>query len=1294
MLRVANFESERLGLPLIAFNDKNDAASVHVAPRYRSGRSRLLDLTADNPKHYFRLLWELHGARGFLESFDGLGPAEISLHFPRWEQHGAIAWIALLQGPNEETLRFFKKIPQSRIATTETGARVLLDCPRLETGNRLFLAFHFEATSCKATFGIPFLTWRKRAEPNVGVLTAHIADYTLTVSGWARDGRFPGLPVRVGLWIGNRRLAGALAASPATAADPEYPLPPGAMLFSAKLPVRERDLQGTAAIRIDDSGETHAFLLAELGPEVSDEIAEEAHSPSPEGTIIGKVETVSRTVISGWALCKEDVQASVGLVLSVGDQIFAYAECDTVRPDVQAIYQGHGFYGFSFELPPGLSRRQKISCTISPIAGVSAIKHSSFFLDPVGKLFEPSTAEVDRSFQPAPGLAPTVAPVSVIVLNRNGAPILDDLLCSAAAVEDVSLIEWIIVDHQSSDESEAVCRAASRRGQSVRFEKREGNFSFSESNNYGVQFASSDTLIFLNNDIVLRGPFVARVRLYLADERIGAVGINLLDYIPDEVPGMALPNQHLGAYFSSTCSGGWIRPFEARLSDETREHPGKPVEVPMVTGAFLAMRKADFLAVGGFDTEYYYGLEDLDLCLKIRTLLSKGVVCANDISAVHHRGFSRNHDNTAAIRWNRNNNRFNKSWASSVRRRVKRDLLSRPSFWTGVRPVIGFTIADAGDQTSEEDYQMACGLGRAIQTFLPAHLRYLTEPEWYDLSGIDILVVLAGAFNLSKVKAASPFLVTANWTTEWFDRWAEDLSMHAYDHVFASSQRAADYLGERIHRPVSVLPAASNSASLAAGTRQAEFACDYCFIGNRSDIPREIEFELDPARIDGVGAVFGRNWQGTDLEAIARAAVPASRLPDLYASTRIVVDDADIATAPWGSCKGRVFDALAAGCLLITNGALGAQELFGDLVPTFHDRESLTSTLNHWLTHEDKRVERVKLLQELVRKVHTYDRRARQFVEQIANADAPVKIAIKCAAVHAERDQWGDYHFAESLAAALRAEGHLVRVDCRESWNSGLSNSDDVVLVLRGLVPYRPKAHQKNIMWLISHPSGIAASELDGYDHLYVASAMHAEMLAAESEVPVEFLPQCTDVRRFGFDPEVIGTRSERAVFVGNSRGVLRDCVRWCIEQKLGVDIYGTGWEPFIKDGRLMGHLIPNQVLAGVYASSRVVLCDHWPDMKRLGYISNRVFDVLCAGGVLAVDDVRGLDDLIPGGYHVYSDAADLRRIVEADPEVDLESRKRVSMEIEKQHSFEARARTISGLVERLLFDRLPRDRD
>ena len=47
-------------------------------------------------------------------------------------------------------------------------------------------------------------------------------------------------------------------------------------------------------------------------------------------------------------------------------------------------------------------------------------------------------------------------------------------------------------------------------------------------------------------------------------------------------------------------------------------HTG-PADVPCVTGACLAMRRADFDAIGGWDTGFLVGdFEDSDLCLKLR----------------------------------------------------------------------------------------------------------------------------------------------------------------------------------------------------------------------------------------------------------------------------------------------------------------------------------------------------------------------------------------------------------------------------------------------------------------------------------------------------------------------------------------------------------------------------------------------------------------------------------------------------------------------------------------------------
>ena len=63
-------------------------------------------------------------------------------------------------------------------------------------------------------------------------------------------------------------------------------------------------------------------------------------------------------------------------------------------------------------------------------------------------------------------------------------------------------IEWIIVDHDSADDSAEVCESFRARGLQVRFVRRRGNYSFSESNNYGVRYATGDILLFANNDLL------------------------------------------------------------------------------------------------------------------------------------------------------------------------------------------------------------------------------------------------------------------------------------------------------------------------------------------------------------------------------------------------------------------------------------------------------------------------------------------------------------------------------------------------------------------------------------------------------------------------------------------------------------------------------------------------------------------------------------------------------------------------------------------------------------------------
>ncbi len=139
------------------------------------------------------------------------------------------------------------------------------------------------------------------------------------------------------------------------------------------------------------------------------------------------------------------------------------------------------------------------------------------------------------------------AGVSIIVLTKDGAPLLDRLLSSFFEVNTYSPVEWIIVDHDnsSSDSSQFTTHNSQLTGDIIakyiskafiRHIKRGRNHSFAESCNYGASKAKYPNLLFLNNDIIYTSDVLPRaVDVLEKDESIGAVGVRL-DDVHTEAP--------------------------------------------------------------------------------------------------------------------------------------------------------------------------------------------------------------------------------------------------------------------------------------------------------------------------------------------------------------------------------------------------------------------------------------------------------------------------------------------------------------------------------------------------------------------------------------------------------------------------------------------------------------------------------------------------------------------------------------------------------------------------------------
>jgi hypothetical protein len=344
----------------------------------------------------------------------------------------------------------------------------------------------------------------------------------------------------------------------------------------------------------------------------------------------------------------------------------------------------------------------------------------------------------------------------------------------------------------------------------------------------------------------------------------------------------------------------------------------------------------------------------------------------------------------------------------------------------------------------------------------------------------------------------------------WFERWVSRPDFDHYDLYLCSSIKSARWLREAHRKPAWVFPLATNPHSFAQRRPDPGLSSDYCFTGSYWRTACEIETAVQPEKLEGYKfAVFGKDWEAhPTFGAYTKGFRPYSEMPVVYSSTRVVVDDANSVTKEWGSVNSRVFDALVAGALVITNGETGAAELFDQQLPTYRSPEELQSLLRRYLSNEEERRQLVAQLRERVLSRHTYRHRARSLKRiLIERARRGYRIAFKIGAPsRREAPHWGDYHFAQSLGRCFAAKGHSFRIDCLDEWERPECFGDDVVIVLRGLSRYRPKPGQINLMWNISHPDKIEDDEYEEFDHVFVASQTDAEELSSRLRTSVSTL--------------------------------------------------------------------------------------------------------------------------------------------------------------------------------------------
>lgn len=279
--------------------------------------------------------------------------------------------------------------------------------------------------------------------------------------------------------------------------------------------------------------------------------------------------------------------------------------------------------------------------------------------------------------------------------------------------------------------------------------------------------------------------------------------------------------------------------------------------------------------------------------------------------------------------------------------------------------------------------------------------------------------------------------------------------------------------------------------------------------------------------------------------------------------------------------------------------------------------------------------------------------------------------------------KWGDYHFGRSLTKYLQRLGQEVDTDYDPQWKN--EKQADVVLVLRGKYPYEVKPGPINIIWNISHPETVSIDEFSSYDLVFIASKTHAEHIKKQIDPAVLPLLQCSDTEEFRVRDPAKDDERAGLIFVGNSRDAERPSVIWAIELGLPLQVWGRMWGKWIDTRKfVVDEYINNEDLGDLYNRSRATLNDHWPDMKRYGFINNRIFDALACGLPIVSDYHEALHELFPCEILYFSNKEELleclNELLLNYPAV--KARVNTTKElIQREFSFAVRAKTLIEAV-------------
>ncbi len=219
---------------------------------------------------------------------------------------------------------------------------------------------------------------------------------------------------------------------------------------------------------------------------------------------------------------------------------------------------------------------------------------------------------------------------AVVILNYNGAALMEEFLPSVIHSVNGMDAEVIVADNASTDNSLEFLKTNHPKVRTIILDK---NYGFAEGYNRALAQIDAEYFVLLNSDV-----------------DVDAEWLKPLEFFMDNNPDVAvcqpkILSQKNDKYFEyAGAAGGFIDkygyPFcRGRLFNDVEPDVGQYDEQKDIfwsSGACMLIRKKDYEDVGGLDGDFFAHMEEIDLCWRLKNR-GRRIVCIPS-SVVYHVG--------------------------------------------------------------------------------------------------------------------------------------------------------------------------------------------------------------------------------------------------------------------------------------------------------------------------------------------------------------------------------------------------------------------------------------------------------------------------------------------------------------------------------------------------------------------------------------------------------------------------------------------------------------------------------